>query len=169
MRSIRPFFFYLVALATVAFAALALAGLLITPLAAQGILIPRCGPNDDCGRPRCVPDVPCSGPRPQWDAQIVRGASHVRVSLSDRVLHYEVDETFINRGGRLGEADYIFPLPKNAAFTDLKLSINGELVSGETMDAGKARGIYEEIVRKQRDPALVEWMGFGMLRTRIFP
>ena len=27
----------------------------------------------------------------------------------------------------------------------------------------------EEIVRRQKDPALVEWMGMGVLRTRIFP
>jgi Ca-activated chloride channel family protein len=87
----------------------------------------------------------------------------------DRVLRYEVTETFVNRGAGLGEADYIFPLPKGAAFEDLKLSINGELVSGETMSADRARGIYEEIVRRQRDPALVEWMGHGMLRARIFP
>ncbi|MEO6865725.1 MAG: VWA domain-containing protein, partial [Gemmatimonadaceae bacterium] len=92
-----------------------------------------------------------------------------RVALGDGVLHYEVDETFVNHGGRIGEADYIFPLPKNAAFADLKLSINGELVGGETMDAQHARSVYEEIVRRQRDPALVEWMGYGMLRTRIFP
>ena len=69
----------------------------------------------------------------------------------------------------VGEADYLFPLPANAAFQDLKLSINGELVSGETMNAGEARRIYENIVRPQRDPALVEWMGHGLLRARIFP
>ena len=69
----------------------------------------------------------------------------------------------------IGEADYLFPLPANAAFQDLKLSINGELVSGETMNAGEARRIYENIVRTQRDPALVEWMGHGLLRARIFP
>ena len=37
------------------------------------------------------------------------------------------------------------------------------------MNAAQARAIYEEIVRRQRDPALVEWMGYGMLRARIFP
>lgn len=31
------------------------------------------------------------------------------------------------------------------------------------------RQIYEQIVRQRRDPALVEWMGYGLLRTRIFP
>jgi Ca-activated chloride channel family protein len=93
----------------------------------------------------------------------------VHVQLANRVLRYEVTETFVNRAGGLGEADYIFPLPSGAAFEDLKLSINGELVSGETMNAADARRVYEEIVRKHRDPALVEWMGSGLLRARIFP
>jgi Ca-activated chloride channel family protein len=102
-------------------------------------------------------------------AQVVRTRSDVRVELVDRVLRYEIDERFVNRGGTIGEADYLFPMPKGAAFQDLKLSINGEMVAGETMDAQQARQIYEEIVRRQRDPALVEWMGHGLLRTRIFP
>lgn len=122
---------------------------------AQGIIIPRCRPNVECA--------------PVGGAQVVRTRSDVKVELRDRVLRYEVEERFLNRGGTIGEADYIFPLPKNAAFRDLKLSIDGELVAGETMNAVEARRIYEDIVRRQRDPALVEWMGHGMLRTRIFP
>ncbi|HEY3134069.1 MAG TPA: VIT domain-containing protein [Gemmatimonadaceae bacterium] len=100
---------------------------------------------------------------------VVRQSSDVRVNLVDRVLRYEITETFVNRGSRVGEADFMFPLPKGAAFQDLKLSINGELVSGETISADRARQIYEEIVRRQRDPALLEWMGYGLLRARIFP
>ena len=100
---------------------------------------------------------------------VYRQSSDVRVALADRVLHYEITETYVNRGGRVGEADFMFPLPKGAAFQDLKLSINGEMVSGETMSADRARQIYEDIVRRQRDPALLEWMGYGLLRARIFP
>ena len=100
---------------------------------------------------------------------VFRQSSDVRVELADRVLRYEITETFVNRGSRVGEADFMFPLPKGAAFQDLKLSINGELVAGETMNANQARQIYEEIVRRQRDPALLEWMGYGLLRARIFP
>jgi len=132
---------------------------------AQGWIIPRpCGtgvfPANDV-RPAiairdCRPDVE-------------RTLSDVHVQLADRVLKYEVEERFVNRGATIGEAEYLFPLPANAAFQDLKLSINGELVTGETMNAGDARRIYENIVRTQRDPALVEWMGHGLLRARIFP
>src|SRR6185437_8174476 len=97
--------------------------------------------------------VPGPGPYPRDGGpgfgitRSVRTASAVQATLSDQVLHYEVDETYANRGGRLGEVDYYFPLPPNAAFEDLRLSINGEMVSGEVLSASEARGIYEEIVR----------------------
>ena len=133
------------------------------PVFAQGWIVPR-----PCGVMRPMDErmpIPIRDCRPA----IARTRSDVRVELADRVLHYEVEERFVNRGGTVGEADYLFPLPNNAAFQDLKLSINGELVAGETMAADTARRIYENIVRSQRDPALVEWMGHGLLRARVFP
>jgi Ca-activated chloride channel homolog len=154
----------------IAFLALALL-LSPAPVVAQGWIIPRpCLPTPRPEGRRCQP-APC----PNGDCRrvgmpdIERSASNVEVELRDGVLHYEVEETFVNRGGGIGEADYLFPLPKNAAFGDLKLEIDGELVAGETMGADEARRIYEDIVRQSRDPALVEWMGYGLLRTRIFP
>ena len=138
---------------------LIVAGLAMPVVAvAQGRLIPVCGVPDD-------------GPRVAMacGAQVSRTRSDVRGTLDGRVVHYVVDEAFTNRGGRLGEADYLFPLPPGAAFRNLRLSINGQMVAGEVMDAAHARSVYEEIVRKMRDPALVEWMGSGLLRTRIFP
>src|SRR5687768_8970333 len=119
----------------------------------------RCAPGTLCEMPPCGSQSP----------DVYRKSSDVRVDLVDRVLRYEITETFVNRGARVGEADYMFPLPKGAAFQDLKLSINGEMVAGETMNADRARRIYEEIVRSQRDPALLEWMGYGLFRARIFP
>jgi Ca-activated chloride channel family protein len=100
---------------------------------------------------------------------VVRTSSVARAELADRVVRYEVTETFRNEGPRLEEADYVFPLPANAAFQDCRLSINGEMVAGEAMGAAEARAIYEEIVRKRRDPALIEWVGSGVMRARIFP
>jgi Ca-activated chloride channel homolog len=125
---------------------------------AQGMVIPRVG--------ACLPGRPCSV---MAIPAVERTSSQVVATLADRVLHFEVTETFANFGPRLAEADYVFPLPAGAAFQDLQLSINGQLVAGEALNATEARGVYEEIVRRLRDPALVEWVGTGMLRARIFP
>jgi len=129
-------------------------------LLAQGWIIPR---QPDVS-PVCIER--CVAPRA---VVLERTSSNVRATLADHVLRYEVEETFRNRGGTVQEADYMYPLPAGAAFQELQLSINGQLVSGEIMDANRARQTYEEIVRRQRDPALVEWMGYGLLRARIFP
>ncbi|MEO8880614.1 MAG: VIT domain-containing protein [Gemmatimonadaceae bacterium] len=130
-------------------------------LLAQGWIIPR---QPDVPPPVCFDR--CVAPRM---VALERTSSNVRATLADHVLRYEVEESFTNRGGIVQEADYMYPLPAGAAFQELQLSINGQLVSGEIMDAGRARSTYEEIVRRQRDPALVEWMGYGLLRARIFP
>ena len=130
---------------------------LIAPLGAQVRTAP---PLPVCERSiACTPQVP--------DAQ--RVSSHVTASLDGRIVRYEVEDRYVNHGGRPAEVDYLLPLPKGAAFENLELSINGEMVAGETMRADRARGVYEEIVRKMRDPALVEWMDHDLLRTRIFP
>lgn len=122
---------------------------------AQGWIVPRpCSPGAPCG-----PSV----------SLVERVSSVVRAELVGNVVRYEVTEQFVNYGAGLAEADYMFPLPEGAAFQGLRLSVNGEMISGESMDATRARQIYEDIVRRQRDPALVEWMGYGLLRARIFP
>jgi Ca-activated chloride channel family protein len=128
-------------------------------LLAQGWIIPRPPISPPVCFDKCMPQP----------VALERTSSNVRATLADHVLRYEVEETFRNRGATMQEADYMYPLPAGAAFQELQLSINGQLVSGEIMDAGRARSTYEEIVRRQRDPALVEWMGYGLLRARIFP
>lgn len=118
--------------------------------------------------------VPCSDPRVDCvsvpvPASVVRTATAVTATLRRGVVAWEVAQTFTNRGAVPGETEFLFPLPPGAAFDDLRLSINGELVAGEILGADEARRIYEEIVRRSRDPALVEWLGQGLVRTRIFP
>ncbi|MGQ0539334.1 MAG: VIT domain-containing protein [Gemmatimonadaceae bacterium] len=151
--------------------ALGLAAAAASPAGSQGRVIPRpCVGPLPTPRPPCPPNAECIAPQFRCGPfPIERTFSEVQAHLDGRVVRYEITEKFVNRGGGLGEADYIFPLPMGAAFEDLRLEINGELVAGETLAADRARGIYEEIVRRQRDPALVEWMGHGLLRARIFP
>lgn len=145
-----------------------LAFLLVSALPLVGVAQTRPGPL-----PRPVPCAPCAGCEVRSPCEaapgVVRTSSRAVLTIDGRVVRYEITEHFVNRGSTVGETDYLLPLPARAAFEDLALSINGEMVTGETMRADRARAIYEEIVRRQRDPALVEWMGQGLLRTRIFP
>src|SRR5438046_9074783 len=49
------------------------------------------------------------------------------------------------------------------------MEIDGKPVQAELMAADKAREIYEDIVRKLRDPALLEYAGQDVFKVRIFP
>ena len=63
----------------------------------------------------------------------------------------------------------MFPLPPGAHIDKFSMDVNGKMKDAELLDADKARGIYEEIVRKYKDPALLEYAGRDAFKVRIFP
>jgi Ca-activated chloride channel family protein len=100
---------------------------------------------------------------------VVRVRTEVSVRVTGRVASVEVEEWFQNRGAGLGEGDYLYSLPGEAVFSNFSLFQGDQELRGETMDAARARGIYEEIVRRKKDPALIELAGHGLVRARVFP
>ena len=115
---------------------------------------------------------PLPQPRPLPLPQLQRVEklrTSVTVRVTDRVARVEVEEWFRNNGGGVAEGDYIYPLAGEAVFSDFSLFQGEEELKGEPMDATRARAIYEEIVRRRRDPALIEMAGHGLLRARVFP
>jgi Ca-activated chloride channel homolog len=93
----------------------------------------------------------------------------VKVDIEDRVAVTTVDQEFRNPGSQRTEGTYLFPLPPGASIDKFAMDVNGEMVEAELLKADKARHIYEEIVRKQRDPALLEYVGRDAFKCRIFP
>jgi len=49
------------------------------------------------------------------------------------------------------------------------MEINGKQMEAELLDADKARKLYEDIVRKSLDPALLEYAEQSLFKVRIFP
>ncbi|HSJ24155.1 MAG TPA: VIT domain-containing protein [Longimicrobiales bacterium] len=109
---------------------------------------------------------PVTRPQP-WDIEKLRTV--VNVTVDGRVATVEVEEWFRNNGGTIGEGDYVYPLAGEAVFTGYSLYQGDDELRGEMMDARRAREIYESIVRARRDPALIELLGKGMVRARLFP
>ena len=125
----------------------------LAPAAAQGWIEPT--------RPFPVPTAPRRG--------IEKVRSAVQVAVVGRVARVTVEEWFRNTGALLDEGNYLYPLPGEAVFSDFSLWQGDQELKGEPMDAAQARAIYEEIVRRKRDPALIELAGHGLLRARVFP
>ena len=94
---------------------------------------------------------------------------HVVVTIHDQLAVTEVDQTFFNPNGQRLEGDYLFPVPKGAKIDAFSMDIDGRMTEAELLDADKARKIYEDIVRRMKDPALLEYAGQDLFRVRIFP
>jgi Ca-activated chloride channel family protein len=100
---------------------------------------------------------------------VERVGSEVRTTIDGRIVRVEVEERFRNNGGGLAEGNYLYPLPGEAVFQNFSLWMGDQELKGEMMNAEQARGIYEEIVRRQKDPALLTLAGHGLVRAQVFP
>ncbi|MGY8769621.1 MAG: VIT and vWA domain-containing protein [Pirellulales bacterium] len=93
----------------------------------------------------------------------------VNARLMDQVAKVQVSQTFQNTGSRQMEVSFIFPLPYDGAIDSLTLLVDGKEFAAKLLPKDKARKIYEDIVRSNKDPALLEWVGTGMFQTSVFP
>ncbi|HEV3418006.1 MAG TPA: VIT domain-containing protein, partial [Pirellulales bacterium] len=147
---------------------------LIAPAAAraQGVLI-NVNPSEQVILPRPIivypPNYPHPRPQPIPDSTYKIKALEVNVKLQEQVARVQVSQSFVNTGSRPMEVCFVFPLPYDGAVDQLTLLIDGKEFPAKLMPASDARRLYEEIVRKNRDPALLEWMGTGLFKTSVFP
>lgn len=93
----------------------------------------------------------------------------VDVTIDNQLAATYIDQVFINQSPLQIEGTYIFPLPPGVAMTRFVMYVGGEPLEAEFLDSDQARQIYEEIVRSRKDPAILEYIGRGAFRARVFP
>lgn len=93
----------------------------------------------------------------------------VDVAIRDGVAETRIDQVFHNPNPWPAEGTYLFPIPDGAAIGEFAMWVDGEPVTADLIDAAEARRIYDETVRRLRDPALLEDVGSGAIRASVFP
>lgn len=142
--------------------------------AAQGLLV-NVNPGDVVILPRLpiiiYPPHPWPHPQPMPEPESTYKIKSLEVNakLDGQVAKVQVSQSFVNTGSRAMEVCFVFPLPYDGAVDQLTFLIDGKEVPAKLLDAKAARTLYEEIVRKNKDPALLEWMGTGLFKTSVFP
>ncbi len=120
-------------------------------------------------RPPLVPGPPHPvSSRVAWFPLEVRN-HNVTCDIRDTVGVTRIDQVFHNPNPQQMEGTYLFPLPETASVQKFSMWMSGKEVGGEILDADKARRIYEDIVRRMRDPALLEYVGGRVYKARVFP
>ncbi len=113
--------------------------------------------------------VPPQRPTESFTVPLSVTKHHVKINISNLAATTEVDQKFYNHENRTIEGLYIFPLPVDASISGFSMDVEGKMTKGELLDSDKARKIYEDIVRQMRDPGLLEYLGKGLFKTRIYP
>ncbi len=113
------------------------------------------------------PSPPIPRPTPVSSYKIKELA--VQAKLADQVAKVQVSQSFMNTGSTQLEVQFLFPLPYDGAIDKMTLLVDGKEFPAKLLPAKDARAVYESIVRSNKDPALLEWIGTGMFQTSVFP
>ncbi|MBN1424527.1 VWA domain-containing protein [Candidatus Fermentibacteria bacterium] len=116
------------------------------------------------------PPHPWPMPPPHYEfAPLEVKYHHVTARIDDQIAVTEIDQVFYNPNHQTLEGEYLFPVPKGARIDKFSMDINGKEAEAELLDADKARRIYEDIVRRMKDPALLEYAGQALFKVRVYP
>ncbi len=108
-------------------------------------------------------------PVPLLSDEVQVEAFHVDVTIDGALAQVHLTQRLRNDLPRTIEGSYFFPLPAGAAISDFQMTVDGQVLEGEILRADEARRTYEAIVRQQRDPALLEYIGHDLLQISVFP
>lgn len=124
---------------------------------AQGVIVPspcqRCPDQPRQALPRSLPIKSI-----KIDTRIV---SQVATTHIEQVFRNDTDATL--------EGTYFYPIPEQASITEFAIWDGDRRLVGEVRTREEARRIYDEIVRRQRDPGLLEYAGKDLFQASIFP
>lgn len=125
---------------------------------AQGVIVP--GPCRRC------PDMPRPIPLPR---SLPIKSIKIDTKISSQVATTHVEQVFRNDTDATLEGTYLFPIPESASIAEFAIWDGDRRLVGEVRSREEARRIYDEIVRRQRDPGLLEYAGKDLFQASIFP
>src|SRR5262245_30257335 len=129
----------------------------------QGVLV-IVNPPHPVPLPRPIPR-----PRPEPPMSYKIKELDYQARITDQVAQVAMTQAFVNTGSQQMEVSFVFPVPYDGAIDRMTFMVDGKEYDAKLLDAKEARKTYEEHVRKSQDPALLEWVGYGMFKTSVFP
>jgi Ca-activated chloride channel family protein len=124
----------------------------------QGVIVP--GPCERCP----MPPRPITLPR----ALPIKSIK-IDTKILSQVATTHVEQIFRNDTDATLEGTYLFPIPESASIVEFAIWDGDRRLVGEVRSREEARRIYDEIVRRKRDPGLLEYAGKDLFQASIFP
>jgi len=110
---------------------------------------------------------PSPRPRPSQPVQLTSVSTSV--SITDQVASTTMVMTLMNPGHGQQEAQILVPVPDGASVRAFGLDSLGPEPTAKLLPRDEARRIYDSIVASARDPGLLEFVGYGLIKSSVFP
>ena len=91
------------------------------------------------------------------------------VGIVEQVATTTIEVALANQSDRRQQAELILPVPDGAAVGGFAFEGKAHKPTAEVLPKAEAQRIYEGLVAKTRDPALVEFIGYNLVRSSVFP
>ena len=114
---------------------------------------------------------------PQARSFVIRGQAQA-IQISDvsadvRILQQVATTTLeiglANPGDRQQEAEMLVPVPDGAVVRSFTFAGSASEQTAKLLPKNEARTLYRSIVNKLRDPGLLEFAGYNLVRSSVFP
>ncbi|HET6163420.1 MAG TPA: VIT and VWA domain-containing protein, partial [Planctomycetota bacterium] len=140
------------------------------PAPAQSALPPLYASDADLAR--CT-DFVVPGARsfPIWPAAQGLSISQVRASVKilEETASTTLEVELVNRGNVQSEAVLLLPVPEDAAVSGFGFDGPAPEPTARILPRDEARRLYDSIVARIKDPALLEFAGTNLVRSSVFP
>jgi Ca-activated chloride channel homolog len=91
------------------------------------------------------------------------------VAIVQQVATTSMTVTLENPSGAQQEAEMLVPVPDGAAVRSFTIAGGGQEMTARLLPKAEAKALYESIVRTLRDPGLLEFAGYNLVRSSVFP
>ncbi|MCA9000883.1 MAG: VWA domain-containing protein [Planctomycetes bacterium] len=101
--------------------------------------------------------------------QVMITSIDAKVSIRERTARTTLDIYLANSGAVQAEAVLLLPVPDDAVVGQFLFDGSAQEPTAQLLPASTARQTYDEIVSRLKDPALLEFAGYNLIRSSVFP
>ncbi len=93
----------------------------------------------------------------------------VGVVIVEQAATTTMDISLRNPTGRRMEAELMLPVPEGAVVRSFSFEGKSKEPTAQVISKKEAKNAYNRIVAKLRDPAMLEFIGYNLIRSSVFP
>jgi Ca-activated chloride channel homolog len=105
----------------------------------------------------------------QFGQAIQIDSVEARVNVLEQTASTTMEVRLRNPGSQQTEAILLLPVPEGAVVSAFTFEGAASEPTAQILTRDEARRLYDAIVAKVRDPALLEFAGYNLIRTSVFP